>query len=182
LPLEDINLDGAEISYLSATGNRLVPAVSPSEADFVSVELYRDDVSFLDPVTEAEISYDVVTADDQRGIISMIFSSSTRADKRLISVEFDYFPVNYDQRHTYLLKSVPEAWEELKNGMGYIALNEDEEANTIFIRRVELAYYDSYTAQEFLQPIYIFRGDNGGNGEFVAYVSAIHSSHIQQGR
>lgn len=176
--LEDMNFDNLEISYLKDSGNRLVPAVSISDATFVNVELFRN------PITIGEgkemVEFPVVTSNPDKGIISMIFSGANVASKKIISVEYNYFPVNYLQPETYLLKPVQEAWNELKSGGGYIAKLDDLEADTVYVRRVELAYYDTYEAQEFLQPIYVFRGDTGGSEEFVSYVSAINNVHVKK--
>ena len=44
----------------------------------------------------------------------------------------------------------------------------------IVIRNISLAYYDSDEPQEYLQPIFIFEGDN----DFVAYLPAITGEYL----
>jgi hypothetical protein len=174
--LEDVSVNNAKISYRKNSGNRMVPAVSISDANFVEVDLYRNPVRI--GAGEDLVERAVVTPEPDRGIIRMFFSGANLASKRVIGVEYNYFPVNYLQPETYLLKPIEQAWQELKSGGAFVAVNEDEEADTIFIRRISLAYYDNYEAQKFLQPIYVFKGDDGGSDEFVAYVQAVNDVHV----
>ena len=64
------------------------------------------------------------------------------------------------------------AWEYLQTGKGYVA---KRTTPNVTIRKISLAYYESNEPQEFLQPVYVFEGDNG----FVAYVPAIKSEYLQ---
>ena len=50
------------------------------------------------------------------------------------------------------------------------------EGDEIKIRRIYLAYYDAGIYTEFLQPIYVFEGDN----DFVAYTPAITSNYYSE--
>ncbi len=69
---------------------------------------------------------------------------------------------------SYPLKSIDSAWETLKKGDGYIA-SAEQDLQAVVVRRIYLAYFDAEEAQQFLQPIYVFAGDNS----FLAYVPAI---------
>jgi len=59
-------------------------------------------------------------------------------------------------------------------GEGYIASGQNLERAVI--RSVELAYFDDFEYQPFLQPIYVFKGDDN----FLAYVSAIHPNYLER--
>ena len=178
LELEDVDHEDAVISYTKASGNRMIPALSISDANFVQVDLFRQPI--LIGVGDDAVERPVVTPDPEKGIIRMQLSGSILASKRIVGVEYNYYPVNYLEPHTYLLKPVDQAWQELKSGNAFVALNEDDEADIIYIRRIELGYFDSYQAQEYMQPIYIFRGDDGGSDQFIAYIHAINDLHIVQ--
>jgi hypothetical protein len=154
----DLRLGTFTTSYLIASGQTLTKTVSLSEADFIELNFYR---------TPLETVYEVVTPDPDKGVVQARLSRHpSRA--RVVYLEFNYFPVDYDQIETYPLKPVTQAYQELLSGEGYVA-KLDNLVTSVVVRRVELGYYDSYTKQPYLQPVYIFRGDNG----FVGYVQAV---------
>lgn len=154
----DIDFPNGIIKYYKAKGTRMVLALSLSEADFVKADFYRMPID----------DYKVLTPKPEDGIISLIFSGSSNNDKQIVSAKYNYYNLNYVNPPTYSLKPIAQAWEELKKGNGYIASYEGE-AEIIPIRRINLAYFDSLFYQEFMQPVYVFYGDNN----FVAYVRAI---------
>jgi hypothetical protein len=82
-------------------------------------------------------------------------------------MENNYRPVDYLQMHTYPLRSVTAAWQQLQSGLGYVA--QKGRHDVAVIRDVSLGYYDDYTDGEYLQPIYVFQGDGG----FIGFVPAV---------
>jgi len=146
----------SEAVYLKASGTKMIPAPSLSEADFTKVEIFRKDIE----------ESSILTADPEKGIVSIITSGAGGA-KRIIEIDFNYFPVNYELPSTYPIKSSVKAWETLENGQAFIASWKG--TGKIIIRRIYLAYYDSWEPQEFLQPIFVFQGDD----DFFAYVPAV---------
>lgn len=146
------------VFYFKPVGGKLVPAVSPSEASFAKVEMFRKNIDELP----------VLTPDPGKGIVSILISGSREYEKKVVRVESNYFPVKYDSWGTYPIKTSAAAWQELKAGKGFIA-RWDGSGNKVIIRRVYLAYFDSPKPQEFLQPIIVFEGDNN----FFAYVPAV---------
>jgi hypothetical protein len=72
---------------------------------------------------------------------------------------------------TYTLKPSSQAWEELTSGKGYI-LKYPAIGTTVTVRSIRLAYYDSFEPQTYLQPIFVFEGDEG----FMGYVAAVASA------
>jgi len=167
----DINLARGKLSYYKASGSELVPALSLSEADFIKVDYYRNDIESPDGLSVIP----VVTHKPQDGIISITISKSNQSEKQIIAARFDYTAINYLQPETYPLSDVALAWEKLKVGQAYIASNNNN-SDQIAIRRIELAYFDPPKRQEFFQPVYVFRGDK----EFVAYVPAISDLAISK--
>lgn len=154
---EDILNGKNKIKYFQIQGGKLSPAISLSEANFVQIEMFRKDIENLP----------VLTSSPNKGIIDMLLSGNNNDDKKIVKVEFNYFPIKYDSWGTYPLKTANQAWQELKNGQGFIA--SWNKSNNIIIRKVYLAYFDSFKPQKFLQPIIVFEGDNN----FIAYISAI---------
>ncbi|MGI5828016.1 MAG: hypothetical protein ACOX6V_03280 [Patescibacteria group bacterium] len=163
----DIDFANGKITYLKASDNKMVPVKSLLEADFIKADFFRNDIE----------NYNVITSNPENGIISMIFSGSTNPEKQVVYVKSNYFPADYLSPETYPLKPVALAWEDLKSGKAFIAKDESD-SDTVTIRRIYLAYYDSEIPQQFLQPIYMFTNDDE-NPSFIAYVPAISGEYIQ---
>lgn len=155
---EDLSKGRIEVNYFKLSERKLVLAVSPSEANFARVELFRKDIDQLP----------VFTADPAKGIVNVLISGAREYEKRIVKVESNYFPIKYDSSGTYPLKTSTVAWQELEAGQAFIARWKEPEKQVV-IRRIYLAYFDSTEPQKFLQPIIVFEGDNS----FFAYVSAI---------
>ena len=158
--LQDDLRDGRfETEYLRIQGLRMLPAPSLSEANLTKVEIFRQSIDKIP----------VITADPNKGIVSLIFSSAG-SGKRILKAGFNYFPVNYDSFATYPLKSVSQAWEEVKNNQGFTSRwNPLEEKNNVVVRNIYLVFYDSWEGQQYLQPVFVFEGDD----EFQALIPAI---------
>lgn len=161
---KDLEDGSIEITYLKAVANALVPAVSLSEADFIRFDFYRQNRAF--PFVPAH--YD-------KANVNLILSGSSDSKKQVISLEYAYFPIDYNSVATYPLKSVDTAWEELKQGKGYIARVKPSAPEGVAVRRVFLAFYDPAQYQPFVQPVYVFQGDDN----FVAYVPAVSSEWLK---
>jgi len=63
----------------------------------------------------------------------------------------------------------------MQGGKGYIANLGESQSGNIVIRNVSLAYYDADQPQNFLQPIYVFEGDNN----FIGFVPAVSSQWME---
>lgn len=154
----DVATSAGEVRYLKSLAGQLVEAVSLSDASLIQVNLNRV------PVDEI---YPMFTPKQNRAIVSSILTNAVGGRNTIVQLTYDYHVVNYDRFETYPLKRVSDAIRELENGQAYVA--SDEEIESTVVRDVLLGYFDSFDYQPFLQPIYIFSGDNG----FVAYVPAI---------
>ena len=66
-----------------------------------------------------------------------------------------------------------QAWEELQSGSAFVL--QYPKTPIITIRNIYLAYYDSISPQTYLQPVFIFEGDDG----FVAYVPAVSRDYVE---
>ena len=136
----------------------LVPAISLSEADFVRVNLFREDLNNLP----------LLPPDQKETLVSLLFSGSRNQEKRIVEVNYIHFPIAKETFATYPLKTSAQAWEELKAGRGFITNLETGEKQ-IVVRKIYLAYFENNLPQDFLQPIFVFEGNN----DFTAYVPAI---------
>jgi hypothetical protein len=158
LGAEDLPTDKAKVYYEKAVTNEIVSAVSLSEADFVRVEMFRSDID----------ERSVVTPKPDRGVFSITFTDYANSGIKIIEAEYNYYPVNYESASTYPIKTADAVWKELQQGNAYIA-NWDGNNKQIVIRRVYLTFYDSFTPQNFMQPVVVFEGDN----DFAAYLPII---------
>lgn len=161
---DDIATASGEIVYLKSLGGELAPAVSYSDADFIQVDLNRVPVDGQDRVYGSE---------GYKGSIHAIVSGFFGGADNVVELEYTYQPVDYQQVETYPLRSAQQAWKILQSGEGYIASGQDLE--TAVIRKVELGYYEATAEQEYLQPIYVFPGDN----DFLGYVPALDPTYVQ---
>jgi len=155
----DVASSSGKVKFLKAIAGELTEAVSPSDADFVQVDINRSPL---------EDKFSVFTADAETGSIHAILSGQG-GNASIVHFEFQYFPVDYLTRSTYPLRSTSEAWQLLQSGEGYVARPASRNTDLAVIRKVALGYYESFMYQEYLQPIYIFFGDD----DFVAYVPAL---------
>lgn len=160
----DIATVSGEISYLRSAGTELVEAVSFSDADFIQVDIQR---------TPIDNFFEFYTPEGTEGIVSAVLTGALEGTDSIVQLYYNYQPIEYDQVHTYPLRSTQEAWQVLQSGRGYIASGEN--IDTAIIRRVFLGYYDDFEEQSYLQPIFVFQGDDG----FLGYVPALDQRYVQ---
>lgn len=153
-----------KITYLALLGNNLVSSTSYSEANAIRLDLGRanlEDLKLFPPNPQNELVY-------------FIFSPSSDQTKKFLKISYKFWPIEIEQRATYPLKTAQAAWEELKNGKGYIA-QIGQTNGQVIIRKMFLGYFYPDDYQQFLQPIYVFEGDPG----FLGYVAAIDPAWAQ---
>lgn len=162
---KDVATSAGTINYQKSLGGELNPALSLSEADFVKVDLNRVPIDNL---------YAIYTPEGEKGIISAIISGAFSGTDSVVEIDYSYHEVDYLTFETYPLRGVRSAWKMVQAGEAFIVHGQDLERAVI--RSVELAYYDDFNYQSFLQPIYVFKGDDN----FLAYVSAIHPNYLER--
>ena len=165
LPSQNLKIENAKVSFLRFVSPNLLPAISLSEADFVRIDLFRKKLNDLP----------VVPPNPKEASISFLFSGSRNQERRILEVKFTHFPAVGETSATYPLKTSAQAWEELKTGKAFIASLKKGKTQ-ITIRKIYLAYFENNILQNYLQPIYVFEGDDN----FAAYISAISSDWIEQ--
>lgn len=161
---EDVKTGEHTFQYFRAEGGELVRAVSASQAQFIRVNLYRAAVE----------GTRVINPRQDKGLISTLIALQQDEDKQFVSIEYNYFPVELETSAVYPLISVTEAWKRLQEGHGFVA-NWRDGAENVVVRDVTLAYYDSDIPQQYLQPVFLFEGDEG----FVGMVPAVADSFVE---
>lgn len=155
---DDLTNGTSTITFLKLTGIQLVPTASISQADAVRVDFFRAAIGDMK----------ILTPDPDQAPVAIIYSGSTNQKKRILQLAYTYWPIDLTTYATYGLITSAQAWQELQSGQGYIA-RLPASGNVIIVRNIYLAYYDSYDPQTYLQPIFVFEGDNG----FLGYVPAV---------
>lgn len=159
---QDLEIDQSKIDYLRFENGELVPAIAISETQFLRINSSRkslDDLPILSP-------------NPKEALINFLVSGSSDLRKKIVMINYTYHPIERETFSTYPLKSSAQAWQELQAGQGYIANLGRNENGKITIRRIYLAYFESKESQKFLQPIFVFEGDN----DFYAYIAAVDST------
>jgi hypothetical protein len=153
------------VGYLKIVGDKLVKTTSLNQSDSIRIDYFRASIG----------NTPVVNAYPDEGLISFVFSGSKNGKKRILQFAYTYWPVDYVTTATYGLKASSTAWSELQSGRGYIA-RYPTKGNVALVRTVYLAYYESLTPQTYMQPVFVFEGDDG----FLAYISAVAPPWIEE--
>lgn len=156
-----------ESQYLKTEGGGFIPALSLSDASLVRIDLFRKNYDELP----------AVTSKTSESNVWFMVSGVRERGKEIIAGEYHYFPVDESQMATYPIKSGNVAWQEFLAGNYYPAsYGTTSDNDSIKIRKIYLAYYDSGVYTEFYQPVYVFEGDK----DFVGYVPAVTSDYYGQ--
>lgn len=133
-----------------------------SEANLVEVDFYRADQDGI-PIVSPKFF-------NSQNYVIMFF---TEDDYKVIKSQIAFFEKSESQVDLYPVKSAELAWEELKNGKGKVVAATQGKKN-VFIKKISFGYFDPDIYQSFLQPVYVFLGDNN----FVGYVPAIANQYL----
>jgi hypothetical protein len=145
-------------TYMTLVGDRLVKTPSVTQANATKVNTKRSNIGGVP----------IYYSDPEDSPISLVFSGSPIEKKKILTISYTYWPIEYQTYATYKIKASLTAWQELQSGGGYIA-RYPTQGTTITVRSVHLGYYDSTQPQTYLQPIFVFEGDDG----FLGYVPAV---------
>lgn len=156
---KDIETGEKSYQYFKAQPPDLVETISLSEANFIRVNFFRNKVNGLP----------IMTPSRTKSNVWFLVSGDTGRDKQIIAGEYHYFPIDTSKSSTYPIKTPQSAYDELSAGRAFISQVPLGDQTQVVIRRVYLGYYDSGLPQGFLQPVFVFEGDNN----FSAYVPAI---------
>lgn len=134
---------------------------SGENSNMIEIDFYRPDIDQFTTVSP--------TYFNSQNYVMLIFSGS---DYKIIRAQVKFYEKSEGQIGIYPLKTGNAAWEELKKGQGMVVQNSQKLRN-IVIKNMFLGYLDPDIYQAYMQPMYIFLGDNN----FAAYVPAILNSY-----
>jgi hypothetical protein len=160
---DDLDQSKTKVNLYSIISGRLVPATSPSTTQVFEVDYYQKDID------QIPIYYDTPNSSSIN-----VFVAGGSLKPQIVAANFVHQAPTNDAS-TYFLKSTTQAFEDLKQGKGYVA-SYNGASNNISIDNVILAYYISSGPQDFLMPIFVFTG----NDNFYAYVWAVKDEWINK--
>lgn len=172
---DDVASQSAQVTHLKALGNELVEVNSISEADFVQVALQREAVEQettddrCQPLTRT-IPF-VQPADTASSIVAIIARDFLDQD-HIVQLDYHYRAIDFDFPAVYSARTLEQAWTNVQAGDAYIAspINSKQAVITGYY----IGYFESIDEQPYLQPVYVFTGED----DFVAYVPAISSIEV----
>jgi len=150
---------GSQIAtFYRIEGSNLKQVTTIAEANLVRVDFYRENF-------DNEVK--IVSTEANKAPVSVLISGSGVGARNIVEVDYKYVNIDRESFATYPTKTLNEAMTELKSGKYWPV--SDVVNNGVIIRKIYLAYFEPITLTNFMQPIYVFEGDNN----FIAYVSAI---------
>lgn len=164
-----VNLDipNSKISFFTIEGTSLFKTTSLSNAQVVRVDLFEK------PIENMPIFFPAFVESP----MYVLIGSKGNFQREIIEAHFSYKPIDEKDFSTYPIKTVDEAFEQLKEGKAYIArLGPVGTEEVIGIHSVMPGYYRGDLQSSYLMPIFVFEGNN----DFVAYISATEDSWINQ--
>ncbi|CAN5124771.1 hypothetical protein BH09PAT2_BH09PAT2_06620 [soil metagenome] len=135
---------------------------SAENANMVEVDYYRPDID----------GFPVVTTSYYNSPDYVMFAAKGNAYE-VVKAQIKYFEKTTDQIGTYPLRTADQAFDDLKKGKGLV-ISAGQPDGEIKIKKVFLAYYDPDVYQEYMQPVYVFLGEN----KFVGYVKAVTDEYL----
>lgn len=160
---DDLKNGEKKISYWQISDGTLKSVLAQSEANVVKVDFYRQNL---------EDRWPIVSPQSGEASVSVLVSGSDLTDKQIIGVNFKYANIDRESFSTYPIKTVQQAIDSLTTGSYWPS--SDVSTTDVIIREVNLAYYEPVTLTQFVQPIFVFKGDNN----FIAFVPAVSDSYI----
>jgi hypothetical protein len=132
------------------------------DANLVEVDFYRPDLDTFPVVTSKYFN--------SPNFVLLALEEHTY---RVLRSQIRFFEAADDQVGIYPVKTGKQVWESLNKGRGYVVSNPTGATN-IVIKKMFLAYYDPEIYQEYLQPVYVFVGEDN----FIAYVPAVSDNYL----
>lgn len=152
------------IIYMNFNPNtkELTVSQDPKNANLVEVDFYRPDV----------LSYPIVSRKyfNSQNYVALVYYRNLF---KIVRAQVHFFEKSTEQVGMYPLKTGEQAWSDFQDGKGWVTVAPADQKN-ITVKQMFLGYYDPDIYQQYLQPVYVFLGDNN----FVGYVPAIEDAWL----
>lgn len=134
-------------------------------ANMVEVDFYRADIDGQFPVVSPKYfnspNYVIMVQVGDQGY-------------QVVGAQVHFFEKSEGQVGIYPVIDGKTALEKLATGSGYIVSGADKATSRVSVKQMFMGYYDPDTYQDYLQPVYVFLGDNN----FVGYVPAVTDRYL----
>ncbi len=134
----------------------------PSYANMIEIDYYRPDIDIFPIVSPSYFN--------SQNYLVIAFRNDSY---KVVKAQIKFFEKSDEEVGVYPIKTGTEAWEELQANKGFI-ISAPEDQKTIKIKKMFFAYYDPDVYQSYLQPVYVFLGENN----FVGYVPAVSNQYL----
>jgi hypothetical protein len=162
---QDIEEGEKKVSYWKIDNDGLKSAAAQSDANIARIDFYR---------TNPDTDLKILSSEVGKSSISILLTGATANNKNVVEVNYKYANIDRQSFSTYPIKTAQTAIEELKAGNYWPA--SDVSTPNVTIRKMYLAYFEPVTLTNYMQPIFVFEGDNN----FIAYVPAVNDKYIQE--
>lgn len=145
------------------TSNTIRPVEKNSGANVVEVDFTRPEIDGIPIVSKTfynSQNYVLMSLLDDGGY-------------KILRSQVKHYNISNEQVGIYPVRTGDEAYKDLQEGNAKVISN-PQKNNYVVIHKMFLAYYDSPDYQDYLQPVYVFVGDN----DFIAYVPAISKEYL----
>ena len=153
-----------KVSFWKIGFEGLKSVSSLSEANIIKVDFFRK--SITDDLK-------ILSTDINGASVSVLVTGSQMEGRKIVEVSYKYANIDRELYSTYPIKTVEQAWNDLKIGNYWPA--SDVLTDDVTIRNIYLAYFEPISLTNYLQPIFVFEGD----GKFAAYVPAVRDDFIK---
>lgn len=131
-------------------------------ANMIEIDFYRPDIGQYPVVSSSYFN-------SQNYVVLM----ATQETMRVVSAQMKFYEMSDTQIGVYPLITGQAAYDELLQGKATL-ISSGTGKKDITIKKMFLGYFDPDIYQDYLQPIYIFLGDDN----FVAYVPAVSRQYL----
>lgn len=158
----DIDILQTNVDLLKLEDEKLVAALTPSDAQIARIDLYQSDLD----------KFQIVYPNPPHTTMHFIVGGANT--RELMEASFNHQAIS-NESSTYPLISVNDAYSLLKKNGAYVG-SYFGSSTDIVIKKVYLGYYLGVAKQEYVMPVFVFEGKDG----FSAYVSAVKSEWINK--
>lgn len=140
------------------------------ESTEATITLWQQDIK--EGTEENPITFPIVSQEFNQGLVKGSITRYQSLENKFLSIDYIFWPVDLTRFETYPIKTVEQAFEQLKNGEGTVVLPYTK--STAAIEKIYLAYLLPKEYTPYLQPVYVFEGP-----QFAAYVPAITPDNFE---
>jgi len=150
--------------YYQSEINTISVVDKSNYANLVEVDFFRPNVG--------DFSFISSRFPNSHNFVLMVFYPESF---KVLRAQIKFFEKSADQVGIYPVKTGDLAWEELTKGKGIVLANPKNQKD-VTIKSMVFSYLDPDFYQPYLQPVYLFLGEDN----FAAYVPAVSSDYLIQ--